>query len=195
MPGLEVADGIRGLIFDCDGTLADTMPFHLKAWEAAFTAAGHQVPAEFLDSLKGMAEMEIVELINERFSLDLDPTITVAAKHEVFRVLLQGVQPIAPVVELAERYRRRLPMAVASGSTRENVTTTLKKLGLSDLFSVVLTAEDVTEHKPSPAMFLKAARHLGVDPGACQVFEDGDLGLEAARRAGMTGTDVREFIG
>jgi HAD superfamily hydrolase (TIGR01509 family) len=193
--GLAVAGGVRGLIFDCDGTLADTMPYHQQGWRQAFDAAGVNVPEDWLDSLRGTPEKQVVSLANERFGLHLDPAATVTAKHVVYRRLLAGVRPIEPVVAVVREYWGRLPMAVASGGMREDVHTVLERLGLSDAFTVVLTADDDDiPHKPSPQIFLEAARRLDVEPAACQVFEDGDYGLEAARRAGMTATDVRPYI-
>jgi HAD superfamily hydrolase (TIGR01509 family) len=193
--GLTVADEVRGLIFDCDGTLADTMPYHREGWQQAFDAAGVSVPEDWLDSLRGTPEKRVVALANERFGLDLDPAVTVAAKHVVYRRLLAGVRPIDPVIAVVRAYWGRLPMAVASGGMREDVHTVLQRLGLADAFSVVLTADDDDiPHKPSPHIFLEAARRMDVEPAACQVFEDGDYGLEAARRAGMTATDVRPYI-
>jgi HAD superfamily hydrolase (TIGR01509 family) len=192
--GLTVADGARGLIFDCDGTLADTMPYHQQGWRQAFDAAGVSVPEDWLDSLRGTPEKRVVALANERFGLDLDPAATVAAKHVVYRRLLAGVRPIEPVVAVVRAYWGRLPMAVASGGMREDVHTVLERLGLAGAFAAVLTADDDIAHKPSPQIFLEAARRMEVEPVACQVFEDGDYGLEAARRAGMTATDVRPYI-
>lgn len=191
---IQVADGVRGLIFDCDGTLADTMPFHMEGWRRVFADAHVAVPEPWLDSLRGTPERQVVVLANERFGLALDPDAIVAAKHLVYRRLLAGVRPIEPVVTVARAYRGRLPMAVASGATRDDVHTVLARLGLMEAFTAVLTADDDIEHKPSPAIFLEAARRMGVDPAECQVFEDGDIGLEAARRAGMTATDVRPYI-
>jgi HAD superfamily hydrolase (TIGR01509 family) len=191
---IPLVPGVRGLIFDCDGTLADTMPYHLEAWRQAFEAAGVHVPRAWLDAQKGSVETRIVARANERFGLTLDPVATVAAKHRVYRELLVEVRPIAPVVAVVRAWRGRLPMAVASGGTRENVHLVLDRLEVSGDFPVVLTADDDLPHKPSPHIFLEAARRLGVDPSACQVFEDGDLGLEAARRAGMEATDVRPYL-
>ena len=191
---IRVANGVRGLIFDCDGTLADTMPFHMEGWRKAFADARAAVPEPWLDSLRGTPERQVVVLANARFGLALDPDAIVAAKHLVYRRLLAGVRPIEPVVTVVRAYRGRLPMAVASGATRDDVHTVLARLGLMEAFAAVLTADDDIEHKPSPAIFLEAARRMGVEPVECQVFEDGDIGLEAARRAGMTATDVRPYV-
>lgn len=192
---IPVVNGVRGLIFDCDGTVADTMRYHQEGWRQAFGAAGVSVPAAWLDSLRGTPEKRVVTLANERFGLALDPAATVAAKHRVYRRLLEGVRPIEPVVAVVRAHQGRLPMAIASGGTREDVHTILERLDLAEAFAVVLTADDDDiEHKPSPQIFLEAARRLGVEPKYCQVFEDGDIGLEAARRAGMTATDVRPYI-
>jgi HAD superfamily hydrolase (TIGR01509 family) len=191
---LTVAAGVRGLIFDCDGTLADTMPFHMEGWRRAFADARVDVPEPWLDALRGTPERQVVVLANDRFGLALDPDAILATKHLVYRRLLSRVQPLEPVVALVRAHWGRLPMAVASGATREDVYTVLARLGLTDAFAAVLTADDEIEHKPSPEIFLEAARRIGVEPAACQVFEDGDIGLEAARRAGMTATDVRPYI-
>jgi HAD superfamily hydrolase (TIGR01509 family) len=194
LTGIPVTDGVRGLIFDCDGTLADTMPFHMEGWRRAFAEAGVSVPEPWLDSLRGTPEREVVVLANARFGLTLDPAATVATKHLVYRQLLTGVRPIEPVVAVVRAYRGRVPMAIASGATRADVRAVVEHLGLTDAFAVVLTADDDVEHKPSPQIFLEAARRLGVAPDACQVFEDGDIGLAAARRAGMIATDVRPYL-
>ena len=85
-------------------------------------------------------------------------------------------------------------MAVASGGTRENVMLTLRSIGLESCFAAVLTSDDDVAPKPDPEIFIEAARRMKVAPGACQVFEDGDAGLEAARKAGMFMTDVRAYI-
>jgi HAD superfamily hydrolase (TIGR01509 family) len=192
---IPVVNGVRGLIFDCDGTVADTMSYHQEGWRQAFGAAGVSVPEAWLDSLRGTPEKRVVALANQRFGLALDPAVTVAAKHRVYRRLLEGVRPIEPVVAVVRAHQGRLPMAIASGGTREDVHTILERLDLAEAFAVVLTADDDDiEHKPSPQIFLEAARRLGVEPMYCQVFEDGDIGLEAARRAGMTATDVRPYI-
>jgi len=192
--GIPLAEGVRGLIFDCDGTLADSMPIHIDAWHQAFAAGGVEVPTAWLDDQKGQKETHIVNLANEQFGFTLDPRATVDLKHRVFRSRLDEVRPIGPVVNIVRANQGRLPMAVASGGVRANVDAILRLLDLTDAFSAILTADDDVPPKPSPEIFLEAARRLGVEPSACQVFEDGDMGLVAARRAGMTATDIRPYL-
>jgi len=191
---IDVSPEIRGLIFDCDGTLADSMPLHLEAWKRALSDFGETYRPEFFAPLGGMHEEQIVALYNRRYHLDLDPEELVRRKHVYFKAGIPRVEPIEPVVEVARRYDGELPMAVVSGGTAENVALTLEGLGIRRLFSVILTADDPIAPKPAPDLFLEAACRINVAPSLCQVFEDGDLGLEAARRAGMTATDVREFL-
>lgn len=191
---IPIAPGIQALIFDCDGTLADTMPFHMSAWKEALAALNQDYPEDFFFPLKGMKEEEIVELYNQKFQQNLDAAQVLAAKHRRFREKLPLSKPIEPVTQIAHRFYKKLPMAVVSGGTQENVWLTLKIIGVEELFDVVLTADDDIKPKPAPDIFLEAARRLEVEPQFCQVFEDGDLGLKAARMAGMTATDVRPYL-
>jgi beta-phosphoglucomutase-like phosphatase (HAD superfamily) len=195
MPKIVVPGYIKGLIFDCDGTLVDSMPLHWSAWEKAVVLKGGVWRPEFFSSTKGMPEEDIVVLYNERFSLDLDPVDTVRIKHEYFRSHASRLRPVLPVLDVVHRYGDRVPMAVASGGVRENVMLELEALNIRHFFQAILTADDDVRPKPSPDIFLEAAKRIGVSPGDCQVFEDGDLGLEAARAAGMLPTDIRKYEG
>jgi len=191
MRELVVPDGIRGLIFDCDGTLVDSMPLHMLAWEHSVTAQGGRWDYPYFHSKKGMPDREIIAAYNKEFGFNLDYGRTTALKDEYFRSRADRLVPIPHVVDVAKRYHGILPMAVASGSTRMNVEFQLKTLGIAHLFDVVLSADDGIPPKPNPDIFLEAARRLGVVPQQCEVFEDGEIGLEAARRAGMLATDIR----
>jgi HAD superfamily hydrolase (TIGR01509 family) len=191
MNKIEVPEYIKGLIFDCDGTLVDSMPLHMKAWEHVITERGGAWDFQFFFSKKGTPEERLVYLYNQHFEKALDPRETVAAKHEFFRCFTVELKPIPHVLEIVEKCRGRLPMAVASGGVREIVDLELDVLKIKDLFKTVLTADDNIKPKPAPDIFLEAAKRLDVEPACCQVFEDGDLGLEAARIAGMLPTDVR----
>jgi HAD superfamily hydrolase (TIGR01549 family) len=98
------------------------------------------------------------------------------------------------VVEIVRQNRGVKPIAVASGGFRAIIQRQLKQIEMHDWFDAVVTAEDTAKHKPEPDVFLEAARQLGTPPKHCIVFEDADLGVEAARRAGMNCIDVRSFF-
>ncbi len=191
---LVVPARIRGLIFDCDGTLVDSMPLHMEAWEESLKRHGGTYDHDFFFSRKGMGEEEIVAQYNARFRRCLDMREVVAEKHSYFRRHMSSLKPIPVVADLARRHQGILPMAVASGGLGEIVRSELEVIGILNLFRVILTADDAIKQKPAPDMFLAAARALAVPPSSCQVFEDGDLGLQAAAEAGMLATDVRPFI-
>lgn len=195
VPALEVPIWIRGLIFDCDGTLADTMALHYAAWEEAFAALDLYCPLEFLIRHNGLPTDQIVLRYNAEFGQHVEVAAFVADKDQRSQARMDQSRPLEPVAKLAREYFGRLPMAVVSGGTRANVERTLRVIGLRDLFPVVLTADDGLPPKPAPELFLEAARRLGVEPRYCQVFEDAEAGLEAARRAGMLATDVRPVVG
>jgi beta-phosphoglucomutase-like phosphatase (HAD superfamily) len=192
---IEVPNYIKGLIFDCDGTLVDSMPLHWEAWQKAIEIKGGEWQPEFFSETKGMPEEQIVALYNTRFSRNMDPADTVRIKHGFFRKQSARFRPIIHVLDIVYRYHDILPMAVASGGVRDNVILELETLDIRQYFQVILTADDDVRPKPDPDLFLEAAKRMGVLPANCQVFEDGDLGLQAARSAGMLPTDVREYAG
>lgn len=191
---IEIPEHIKALIFDCDGTLVDSMPLHMEAWEYSLTKFGIPFDFDFFFSRKGMKGIEIVEEYNSKFNAELDIEKLIAVKHEYFQNNSHAIKPIGIVADVAVNYHNILPMAVASGGSKKNVISSLKVTGLEKYFSTILTADDSVKPKPSPDIFLEAARLMNVEPQYCQVFEDGDLGLEAARNAGMLATDVRSFI-
>lgn len=188
---IEVPSYIRGLVFDCDGTLVDSMPLHMRAWEHVITLQGGAWNYDYFFSKKGMPEEDIVGIYNQNFGYAFDPVRTVQAKHDYFYSRLDELSPISEVVDVARRYLGVIPMSVASGGTRKTVELELEALNILQFFPVILTADDGIKPKPAPDIFLEAARRMQVEPEQCQVFEDGDLGLEAAYAAGMLATDVR----
>jgi beta-phosphoglucomutase family hydrolase len=179
------------LIFDCDGTLADTMPAHYQAWQEVLEPMGLTFPMDRFYAMGGMPTDKIVVYLANQAGKPVDVDAMVQAKSEAFVRKMSEIRPIEKVVEIARRARGQQPMAVASGGTRPMVEMTLAKIGVLEWFPVVVTAEDTVRHKPEPDVFLEAARRLGVPPAECIVYEDTDLGLEAARRAGMRGVDIR----
>lgn len=187
--------GTAGLIFDCDGTLADTMPAHYLAWTTMLAKHGIPFSEKRFYELGGVPTLQIIAILARE--ADVPVTNMLAMVHEkesAFLSNLPAIRPVESVVSVAAAYRGRLPIAVASGGYRDTITRTLDQIGIRHWFDAMVTAEDTTRHKPEPDVFLEAARRLQVPPAACVVFEDTDIGLEAARRAGMTGVDVRTWI-
>ncbi len=191
---LTIHPDARALIFDCDGTLADTMPMHERAWRETLIATNNPFPEGFIDGVKGMPAEQIVARYNEMLGKSLDAAAICREKSQRVFPMLAGACPLDPVANLAREHQGRLPMAVASGGTRRNVERILAATDLAQYFEIVLTADDPYDPKPAPGLFLEAARRLGVAPEFSEVFEDGETGLEAARRAGMIATDVRPFL-
>lgn len=189
MTSLESA---RGLIFDCDGTLTDSMPVHYVAWKATFKRYGIDFSEQRFYALAGAPSNKIVALLAGEAGIELDAAKVGDEKEHAFLDLLPEVKPVERVVDLVHQNLGTRPLAVASGGYRWVIDRQLETIGLTGKFDAIVTAEDTKRHKPEPDVFLEAARQLGVPAEDCFVFEDGDLGLEAAKRAGMAAIDVRE---
>jgi beta-phosphoglucomutase family hydrolase len=191
LSNMKLHESFEGLIFDCDGTLADTMPLHFVAWQDVLTDYGLQFDEDMFYSFAGQPTVSIVSKLLRQQNLDGDAVKIASEKEQAFVENLTSVKPIEPVVAVARHYRKSKPMGVGSGSNREVVFQILEHIGLSEFFDAVVGAEDTTLHKPEPDVFIEVARRIGVEPSACEVFEDADLGVEAAKRAGMAVFDVR----
>ena len=180
-------DGFDAVIFDCDGTLVDSMPAHFEAWcdALAVYGAGGVLREDVFFAMGGRPSHDIVMEINSLYGLKLDPEAIALAKREAFFKRMDAISLIDEVAAFAESLRGRVPMAVASGSSRRVVEKTLQRLGVSDWFDEVVTADDVAEGKPAPDVFLHAARLLGVIPLKCLALDDAPAGILAAQRAGM----------
>ncbi len=189
-----IPDGIEALIFDCDGTLVDTMPAHYEAWCRALEVVGIEFTKERFYALAGVPTVTIVELLAREQGITCDAVATAHDKDRRFLPLIDHVVAIERVVAIARREHGRRKLAVASGGFANVVRRTLDVVGITPLFEAIVTAEDVTRGKPAPDAFLRAAELLAVEPTRCVVYEDADLGLQAARAAGMIGVDVRPWI-
>ncbi len=186
----------EALIFDLDGTLADTMPLHLKAWMAACKHFKLRCPENEMMQYAGLSTYKIAGEILKTYNPERTSPGSgelAAIKVQKFDQLQKYVTSIEPVVQMAKKYFNKIPMAVGTGGTRETALKTLHLLNLKKYFPVLIAAEDIDNHKPEPDTFLRCAELLKVNPEKCVVFEDGDRGVEAGKRAGMFVVDVRNF--
>jgi len=190
----DIKPGIKGLIFDLDGTLADTMPFHFKGWRMACQKFGADIDTAFLRKHTGTPGWIIADEIIKKCKLNGVTVEQIMAEKIIeFYKEQHLVKPITPVVDIVKKYYGILPMAIGTGGHREAVDRTLEVTGLGKYFDIIITANDVENFKPHPETFLKCAALMKIEPEFIEVFEDGDLGLEAASTAGMIATDVRSW--
>jgi beta-phosphoglucomutase-like phosphatase (HAD superfamily) len=191
----DIKPRTRGLIFDLDGTLADTMPYHFKGWKIACQKFGADIDKAFLRKLTGTPGWIIADKIIKECNLEGNVTIEemMAEKLHVFYKDQHLVKPIEPVVEIVKKYFGVFPMSVGTGGHREAVERTLNITDLQKYFNIVVTANDVEKYKPHPETFLKCAALMNIKPEFIEVFEDGELGIQAALNAGMSVTDVRSW--
>lgn len=185
---------IRGIIFDCDGTLADTMPLHWKAWNSITARHGLHFSEERFYALGGVPSRDILKMLCAEQGKQLDCLAVAKEKEEAYLPFLAQVKPIEIVVAVAEANHGKLPMAVASGGMRHIIEQVLKRLRIRHYFDAMVTSEDVKHQKPAPDIFLEAARRIAVAPQNCRAYEDTDLGLQAIRAAGMEAIDVRQLL-
>jgi len=184
------AGDFRAYLFDCDGTVADSMPLHYIAWTKALAEWNCPFDEQLFYEWGGKPPVEIITSLNRMNGINM-PVATVAEHKENFYFsLLPTLQPIDEVVEHIHAMHGKLPFAVVSGSTRESIVKTLTTVHLLDRFDLLVGSEDYARGKPAPDAYLVAAAHLGVDPKNCLVFEDTALGIESAAAAGMASVRV-----
>ena len=188
---LKLPEGpFKAYLFDCDGTIADSMPLHYRAWKQALREWNCEFEEKLFYDLGGMPVAEIISSLNERHGLRM-PVETVARRKEaLYFELLPQLQAVPEVLQHIEAEHKKIPFAVVSGSTRESVTASLVALNLLEHFDTMVCAGDYTKSKPDPEAFLLAAARLGVTPEFCLVFEDTEMGIQAAKAAGMASIKV-----
>jgi beta-phosphoglucomutase family hydrolase len=190
---LTVNPKAKGLIFDIDGTIADTMPIHFIAWREVCAEQGIEFTPELFAEVTGTPALQTSQYLKRKFHKNFDEKEFTQKKEELFEKNMDKARPIEPVVKLIHQYKGKLPMACGTGGPQYLAWRTLKIAGVDDCFEHVVSAENVKNHKPNPETFLRAAELIHVKPSDCQVFEDGKLGLQAAEAAGMMATDVTKY--
>jgi beta-phosphoglucomutase family hydrolase len=177
-------------LFDCDGTIADSMPLHYVAWRNVLAEWGCEFDEEIFYAWGGMPVTEIISTLNERHGLTMPVEKVSRRKEEAYFAALPQLRAVPEVLEHIEDQFGRIPFAVVSGSTRDSVVASLESLKILDRFDTLVCAGDYAKSKPDPEPFLTAARRLGVAPESCLVFEDTDMGVQAATAAGMASVKV-----
>ena len=170
------------------------MPIHFVAWCATVERFGIKFTEDRFYSLGGVPTEEIIRLLSREQEVPVDVDQAAEQKELAFLEHLSSVAPVEPVLAIAREHRGKLPMAVASGSCGDVLHKTLRQLEIFDWFDVIVSADDTDRHKPEPDVFLYAAKLLGVEPVQCRVYEDTDIGIQAATAAGMDCVDVRKLL-
>lgn len=182
------------IIFDCDGTIADTLPVHYLTFREALGEQGHAIQPEWYQARTGLSSGKLFDAYEEAFAVKLDRSVLLGRCVELYEKHLEALSEHAFTARIARERFGHVPMAVASSGQKSIVRATLQTLDLLELFDQVVTVEDVEHPKPAPDLYLLAAKRLGVSPERCLVFEDTDEGLESARNAGMRAVDVRPHL-
>ncbi|HZP06414.1 MAG TPA: HAD family phosphatase [Terracidiphilus sp.] len=184
------AGAFSAYLFDCDGTIADSMPLHYIAWKKALREWGCEFDEDLFYRWGGKPVHEIISTLNRMHNLQMPVAQVAERKEALYYAQLPNLKPVPEVLEQIEAQHGVIPLAVVSGSSRESVLNTLTALNLVDRFDTIVGAEDYARSKPAPDAFLVAAARLGVEPEDCLVFEDTALGIEAATAAGMASVRV-----
>ena len=191
-----IPDNIEGVIFDLDGTLADTMPLHIMAWEDTGKSLNIPITAQVINEYAGAPSHVVLQRMNERFGWTVDPEMGRKMKSEKYYEILDnngGVKAIGPVFDYMVTISGKLPMSIGTGSNSYSAHKVMKLIGADAYIDIVVTADDVNEHKPHPETFLKCADRMGIAPEKCLVFEDGAMGILAAKHAQMSAILVPDY--
>lgn len=188
---LKLPAGVfRAYLFDCDGTVADSMPLHFMAWQTALAEWGCEFPEALFYAWGGKPPREIIARLNRMQGLKMPVDEVAERKENLYFELLPELKPVAEVVEHIDDQYGKIPLAVVSGGRHDSVVRTLSAIDLMGRFETIVGSDEYENSKPAPDGFLLAAERLGVAPANCLVFEDTDLGIQAASAAGMAAVKV-----
>ena len=191
---ISVNPKAKALIFDLDGTLSNSLPVHVATWNVVGEKVGFKFDEKIIYEMTGRPTIEFAKRLVKENNLSISPEELVKLKQESFHEMVHKVEPVKEVMDIVNAYKGKLPMAVGTGASKRSAVMQLTTLNILEVFDAIVSADDVENHKPEPHTFLKCASLMNVAPEYCQVFEDGDLGIEAAKTGGMMVTDIRPFI-
>jgi beta-phosphoglucomutase family hydrolase len=190
---LKLPEGsFKAYLFDCDGTIVDSMPLHYVAWKKALSEWGCEFDEQVFYAWGGMPVDAVIATLNEQQGLSMPVAEVAKRKEDLYYEILHELQAVPEVLEHINESHGKIRFAVVSGSTRESVTKSLEALGILDRFETMVCAGDYTKPKPDPEPFLLAAERLGVAPKDCLVFEDTEMGIQSATAAGMASVKVMQ---
>lgn len=184
------AGEFHAYLFDCDGTIVDSMPLHFRAWQKALAPWGCEFSEDLFYAWGGRSIPDIISTLNARDSLRMPVQRIAEQRENYYYDLLTELRPIPEVLEHILDQHGHVEFAVVSGSIRESVVNSLKAVKLVDKFPLIVSAEDYQHSKPAPDAHLAAAERLGMAPAQCLVFEDTDFGIQSATAAGMKSVRV-----
>lgn len=193
MTMIEIPEQAKGLIFDLDGTIANTMQNHFIAWRKAVLPYGIEFNDELFKQLAGMTRIATIEKLNSMFGTEMNTAEVGKIKGLEYEKLAHLTSEIKVVTDVVRKYHTVLPMSIGTGSMKKGALKTLEITGIDKYFEIVITADDIKNPKPHPETFLKCAELMDVAPKDCVVFEDGILGIQAAQEVGMAVVDVNEY--
>ncbi|MFV0482776.1 MAG: HAD family hydrolase [Bacteroidales bacterium] len=185
---------IKGLIFDLDGTLVDSMPLHYISWRDTGQEYGIEITVDILKQMAGKPMNPSLDYLDELFNTKLPRVEFSTKKEKTVWENIDKIEIIPEVFEYVKHYAGKLPMAVGTGSTKEVALKIMTNTGLDRYITHVVGGDEIKKHKPDPETFLKCAELINIEPEACAVFEDGQLGIDAANSVGMLPVDVTKFI-
>ncbi|MFC2125584.1 HAD family hydrolase [Bacteroidota bacterium] len=195
MKELSINPNAKGLIFDLDGTLLDSMPLHYEAWhEICSEELDYDFTEKFFYDNAGVSSNRIFEKIKILSGLEFNHNEMANRKEELYESKIHKLKVRDQLVNIVKEYHGKLPMAIGTGSPGEGSWKAVKAVGLDKYLKIMVSKEMVEHPKPAPDTFLKCAELIGIYPEDCQVFEDGDPGIQAAKTAGMMVIDIREYI-
>ncbi len=176
----------KGILFDFDGVVVKSMEQHFEAWQKAFAEKGVQITPQEFFVMEGQGVETIARILGERYNLTDEDTRWIHNRKVNYYNQFMTIEFYDHFHEMLHRlHEKHIPMGIVTGGTRSRVVQIIREY-FDDEFDCIVTVDDVINGKPHPDPFLKGAQLLKLDPGQCIVVENAPLGIQGAKRAGMT---------